>query len=53
MKQTIKKVETAKVSTPKETSTVKTDKAGKVDDLLAAQKTNLFNRFLEANCDCV
>lgn len=51
MKQTAKKVGKSKTTTHKVTNVEKTNKANKVDNPL--HKTNLFNRFLEANCDCV
>lgn len=55
MKQAIKKVAPAKALPVKGTPAEKALKANNAEEVSAKdqQKTNLFNRFLEANCDCV
>lgn len=55
MKQVVKQVETVKTSTDGVTTETKTQEPNKteVSRLLKLNETILFNRFLEANCDCV
>jgi hypothetical protein len=55
MKQAVNKTEPVKTSTDEVTIETKTQDPNKTEanHLLALNKTKLFNRFLEANCDCV
>lgn len=55
MKQTIKKVDAVKASPAQATSETKLRKTSKAEAAGSKDlsKTNLFNRFLEASCDCV
>lgn len=55
MKQAIKKAEATKTASLQATATPKTPKPSETEEARVSNltKTNLFNRFLEASCDCV
>ncbi len=55
MKQAVNKTEAVKPSPDAVTAEIKTQEPNKVElsRLLKLKEKNLFNRFLEANCDCV
>jgi hypothetical protein len=55
MKQAVKKTEAVKPSTDELIAATKPQEPNKteVSRLLKLKETNLFNRFLEANSDCV
>lgn len=55
MKQVTKETKSANVTSHEAAPVKETPKANKSDDakLSSIAKTKLFNRFLEASCDCV
>ena len=55
MKQAVNKAEPIKASTDVAVTKTKVQQTNKTETsrLLKLKETNLFNRFLEANCDCV
>ena len=55
MKQTVNKAEPVKTPSDEVAAKTKVQRANKTETrrLLKLKETNLFNRFLEANCDCV
>ena len=55
MKQAVNKTEPVKTSSDEITTKPKVQQTNKTEKsrLLKLKEANLFNRFLEANCDCV
>ena len=55
MKQTVNKAEPVKTPSDEVAAKTKVQRANKTETrrLLKLKETSLFNRFLEANCDCV